>query len=138
MSLDYGGLLAEIKTVDAQESLNGGVLVLVTGNLIGKENVKRNFTQSFFLATQDKGYFVLNDIFRYVEEAGPLQGNQGLPNGTVAPPSPDQGIFWKHMSKVYKLIFIIFHFSYSSFACRGFFANRGTRFRTSQVSLRRR
>ncbi|ERN10065.1 ras GTPase-activating protein-binding protein 1 [Amborella trichopoda] len=80
LSLDYGNSRAEIKTVDAQESFNLGVLVLVTGYLTGKDNVRRNFTQSFFLAPQDKGYFVLNDVFRYVEENGQLEGNPGLVN----------------------------------------------------------
>jgi len=91
MSTDYDGLRAEIKTVDAQESLNSGVLVLVTGYLTGKDNVRRNFTQSFFLATQDKGYFVLNDMLRYVEEAD-QQGDQGLANDIVAPLPVEQGI----------------------------------------------
>ncbi|KAK1270807.1 hypothetical protein QJS04_geneDACA004492 [Acorus gramineus] len=68
LSMDYADYRAEIKTVDAQESLEGGVLVLVTGHLTGKDEVRRSFTQSFFLAPQDKGYFVLNDIFRYVED----------------------------------------------------------------------
>ncbi|KAK0576986.1 hypothetical protein LWI29_026261 [Acer saccharum] len=62
LSLDHEEFSAEITTVDAQESYNGSVLVLVTGNLTGKDNVRRRkFTQSFFLAPQDKGYFVLND-----------------------------------------------------------------------------
>ncbi|XVF32146.1 hypothetical protein REPUB_Repub17cG0056900 [Reevesia pubescens] len=69
LSLGYGEFTAEITTVDAQDSHNGGVLVLVTGYLTGKDKVKRKFTQSFFLAPQDKGYFVLNDVFRYVDDA---------------------------------------------------------------------
>ncbi|KAJ3697331.1 hypothetical protein LUZ61_001036 [Rhynchospora tenuis] len=57
---------AEIETVDAQESLSGGVIVLVTGHLTGRQDgVRREFTQTFFLAPQEKGYFVLNDLFRY-------------------------------------------------------------------------
>ena len=40
----------------------------MTGCLTGSDNLKRKFTQSFFLAPQDKGYFVLNDVFRYVDE----------------------------------------------------------------------
>ncbi|MQL84106.1 hypothetical protein Taro_016623 [Colocasia esculenta] len=56
----YNEYNSEIKTVDAQESYNNRVLVLVTGYLTGKDNIKKNFTQSF-LAPQDKGYFVLND-----------------------------------------------------------------------------
>ncbi|OVA07923.1 RNA recognition motif domain [Macleaya cordata] len=101
LSLEYSDYTAEIKTVDAQESLNGGVLVLVTGYLTGKDNVKRNFTQSFFLAPQDKGYFVLNDIFRYVEGVEYHEVNEGLANGVAAPlipeqesaPAPEQQVF---------------------------------------------
>lgn len=66
--MDYKNFKAEIKTADAQESYKGGVIVLVTGFLTGTDNVRRKFTQSFFLAPQDKGYFVLNDVFRYVDE----------------------------------------------------------------------
>ncbi|ONK56595.1 uncharacterized protein A4U43_C10F10490 [Asparagus officinalis] len=87
-STDDGGLMAEIKTVDAQESVDGGVLVLVTGYLTGKDNIRRNFTQSFFLATQDKGYFVLNDIRRYLDETDQQHGN--VANGAVAPCTIEQ------------------------------------------------
>ncbi|CAL9121453.1 unnamed protein product [Musa acuminata var. zebrina] len=78
--LSMGFVRAETKTVDAQESLGGGVTVLVTGHLTGEDNVKRDFTQSFFLALQDKGYYVLNDIFRFVEEVNHQQAQQGLAN----------------------------------------------------------
>ena len=43
-------------------------MVLVTGCLTGKDNMRRKFVQTFFLAPQDTGYYVLNDVFRYVEE----------------------------------------------------------------------
>nr|GMD20156.1 putative G3BP-like protein isoform X1 [Ipomoea batatas] len=69
VSLKYSDFSAEIKSVDSQESFNGGVSVLVTGYLTGKDNMIRNFSQSFFLAPQDRGYFVLNDMLRYVEFA---------------------------------------------------------------------
>ncbi|XP_023759207.1 nuclear transport factor 2 isoform X2 [Lactuca sativa] len=68
LSLNYEDMRAEIKSVDGQESLGGGVNVLVTGHLTGKDNIVRDFTQSFFLAPQDKGYFVLNDMFRYLDK----------------------------------------------------------------------
>ena len=29
---------------------------------------KRNFVQCFFLAVQERGYFVLNDCFRYISD----------------------------------------------------------------------
>ncbi|VFR00626.1 unnamed protein product [Cuscuta campestris] len=67
LSLNYADITVEIKTVDAQESFKGGVTVLVTGCLTGQDTPVRNFTQSFFLAPQDKGFFVLNDMFRYVK-----------------------------------------------------------------------
>jgi hypothetical protein len=87
MSLDYSDFKAEIKTVDSQESLMGGVLVMVSGSLSTKSTGKRNFTQTFFLAPQEKGYFVLNDIFRYLDEA-PLVSKPApsLPNGVAEPP----------------------------------------------------
>ncbi|MQL95759.1 hypothetical protein Taro_028432 [Colocasia esculenta] len=87
LSLEYSEYKSEIKTVDAQESYNNGVFVLVTGYLTGKDNVKKNFTQSFFLAPQDKGYFVLNDVFRYVDEADQQQQQQ--PENQVSTDVPE-------------------------------------------------
>ncbi|KAL8092797.1 hypothetical protein AgCh_034882 [Apium graveolens] len=69
MSRNYDEYKAEIKSVDAQESLSSGVHVLVTGYMTGKDNIERNFTQTFFLAPQNRGgYFVLNDMFQYVDK----------------------------------------------------------------------
>ncbi|KAE9460905.1 hypothetical protein C3L33_07266, partial [Rhododendron williamsianum] len=89
-SLKYGEFRAEIKSVDAQESYNGGVHVLVTGYLLGKDNMIQNFTQTFFLAPQEKGYFVLNDIFRYMEVIKHANGNQSSGNDIEAPLTPEQ------------------------------------------------
>lgn len=76
---------AEIKAVDAQESLCGGVTVLVMGHLTGRNGVSREFVQSFFLAPQEKGYFVLNDILRYVGEGGGDEGAEQQPLQQRAP-----------------------------------------------------
>lgn len=73
--------------MDAQESYGGGVLVLVTGFMIGEDNIKQKFTQCFFLAPQEKGYFVLNDVFRYVNE----DGIQGAAHDIESPISHDNG-----------------------------------------------
>ncbi|KAK9267032.1 hypothetical protein L1049_025301 [Liquidambar formosana] len=94
LSLNYEDYKAEIETADAQDSYNRGVIVLVTGCLTGKDNVRKNFTQTFFLAPQDKGYFVLNDVFRFVEENESLQTNSVAVNGInesvpSAPLTPD-------------------------------------------------
>ncbi|KAH9734241.1 nuclear transport factor 2 (NTF2) family protein [Citrus sinensis] len=67
LSLDYQNYQTEILTVDAQASYCKGVLVLVTGYMSGKTG-KRRFSQSFFLAPQENGFFVLNDIFRFVDD----------------------------------------------------------------------
>ncbi len=44
---------------------------------------KRSFVQTFFLAVQEKGYFVLNDLFRYLPEPQPVQ-----PPQLAATPAP--------------------------------------------------
>ncbi|XXG63425.1 hypothetical protein AAC387_Pa05g1622 [Persea americana] len=90
LSLDYKNLKAEIKTADAQESHMGGVTVLVTGYLTGMDNVRRPFAQSFFLAPQDKGYFVLNDVFRYMDECESVENSSTVANGVseTAPKAP--------------------------------------------------
>ncbi|KAI7985629.1 Nuclear transport factor 2 [Camellia lanceoleosa] len=80
LSLDYGNYKAEIKTAD--------------------DNVRKKFTQTFFLAPH---YFVLNDVFRYVEESESLEVinsvtvNNGINNNnaTMSPlpldPEPIRG-----------------------------------------------
>ncbi|KAI4296315.1 hypothetical protein L6164_036283 [Bauhinia variegata] len=68
LSLDSTSYSVEILSVDAQASYNDGVMVVVIGCLTGKDNRKRKFAQSFFLAPQAKGYFVSDDIFKYVDE----------------------------------------------------------------------
>lgn len=67
MSLKYTGI--EIRTAHALDSWNGGVLVMVSGyvQVKGFDN-KRKFVETFFLAPQEKGYFVLNDVFHFTDE----------------------------------------------------------------------
>lgn len=67
MSLSYARI--EIKTAQSLESWSGGVLVMVSGSVQVKDySRRRKFMQTFFLAPQEKGFFVLNDIFHFVEE----------------------------------------------------------------------
>ncbi|KAL6136632.1 hypothetical protein ACLB2K_061927 [Fragaria x ananassa] len=75
LSFDYKEYKAEIETADAQNSYKDGVTVLVTGCLTSKDNLKRKFAQSFFLAPQENGFFVLNDVFRYVEDGELLKNH---------------------------------------------------------------
>ncbi|XP_057957277.1 nuclear transport factor 2-like isoform X2 [Malania oleifera] len=66
MSLNFTGI--ELKTVQSLESWSGGVLVMVTGSVQMDTGNRRKFVQTFFLAPQEKGYFVLNDIFHFIDE----------------------------------------------------------------------
>lgn len=71
--MDFGKYLTEIKTADVVSSHNGGVLIVVTGSLTMADDVRQNFTQSFFLAPQEGGgYFLLNDIFRIMSKTSRL------------------------------------------------------------------
>ncbi|RWV94084.1 hypothetical protein BHE74_00038310 [Ensete ventricosum] len=82
MSLDFRNCFTEIKTIDSQLSYQNGVLIVVTGSFIGHENVKSKFAQSFFLAPQENGgYFVLNDVFRFLSETQPREMNHFLSDG---------------------------------------------------------
>lgn len=90
-SLNYEEYTAEIKTADAQESFEKGVIVLVTGCLTGKDNVGRKFTQTFFLAPQENGYFVLNDVFRYIEDNESSQSNN-VPVNIIDESAPEAAL----------------------------------------------
>lgn len=102
-SLDYGGIRAEIKAVDSQQSSTGSVLVMVTGSLFSESRGKRDFVQTFLLTPrertqQEKSYYVLNDMFRYLDgEVKPSQSVSPVANGNVEPPmdaniTSDQGL----------------------------------------------
>ena len=61
---------------------------------------KRTFVQIFYLAVQDKGYYVLNDIFRYMPDGvaygdslaeGAAPADAAQPNGYAAPPQIADG-----------------------------------------------
>ncbi|URE31071.1 Nuclear transport factor 2 (NTF2) domain [Musa troglodytarum] len=89
MSMDLCTL--EIKAVHSQESFGGGMMVLVTGFLTRVDNVKRDFVQSFFLAPQERGYYVLNDILMHAGKVTPQLENKGLTNGVSSPVVPEHG-----------------------------------------------
>ncbi|KAD5317391.1 hypothetical protein E3N88_17337 [Mikania micrantha] len=90
LSLNYGESKAEIRSVDAQHSLDGGVNVLVTGYLTGNNNISQSFVQSFLLAPQEKGYFVLNDMFRYIENANHNEEGNAPSEDVLYPANSEQ------------------------------------------------
>lgn len=76
MSLNFTAI--EIKTINSLDSWNGGILVVISGSVKVKDyGVRRNFIQTFFLAPQEKGYFVLNDVFQYIGDE-PIYHQQHL------------------------------------------------------------
>uniref|UniRef100_A0A6N2M7U3 RRM domain-containing protein n=1 Tax=Salix viminalis TaxID=40686 RepID=A0A6N2M7U3_SALVM len=93
LSLDYKNCAVEIQTVDSQESYENAVMVLVTGFFAGKDFDRKKFTQAFFLVPQDNGrrYFVLNDVFRYVEESEnkKISDADNIASPTPVTPSPE-------------------------------------------------
>ncbi|XP_013598849.1 PREDICTED: putative G3BP-like protein isoform X1 [Brassica oleracea var. oleracea] len=69
---------AKITSYHTQESHSGGFIVLVTGWFTLKDAPKRKFTQTFFLAPQENGYYVLNDILRFDNGPEALDGDGSL------------------------------------------------------------
>lgn len=72
-----------IHSVDAQSSANGGIIIQVIGEMSNQNEPWRKFVQTFFLAEQPNGYFVLNDIFRFLKEET-VEGDELSDAGEVA------------------------------------------------------
>ncbi|KAJ4884243.1 Nuclear transport factor 2 (NTF2) family protein with RNA binding (RRM-RBD-RNP motifs) domain [Raphanus sativus] len=68
LSSYYDGFTFNVLSVDSQSSLGDGLFIMVVGFLTGKDNLKRKFSQAFYLARQTGGYVVVNDIQRFVGE----------------------------------------------------------------------
>ncbi|TPX53106.1 hypothetical protein SeMB42_g01004 [Synchytrium endobioticum] len=57
----------KLSNIDSQTS-SDGVLLQVLGEMSNQGGPAHKFAQTFFLARQTNGYFVLNDIFRFLKE----------------------------------------------------------------------
>jgi len=57
-----------VSNVDSQASASNGIIVQVLGEMSNKGSASHKFAQTFFLAEQPNGYYVLNDIFRFLKE----------------------------------------------------------------------
>ncbi|KAH9941156.1 uncharacterized protein BXZ73DRAFT_41982 [Epithele typhae] len=83
-----------IHSVDAQSSANGGIIIQVIGEMSNKGEAWRKFVQTFFLAEQPNGYYVLNDIFRFLKEESVEEGEEleeeaplvSVPSSPTPPP----------------------------------------------------
>nr|XP_009397546.1 PREDICTED: putative G3BP-like protein isoform X2 [Musa acuminata subsp. malaccensis] len=54
--------------VSSMARFDGTATETATGMVLKEYSVRRKFVETFFLAPQEKGYFVLNDIFHLLEE----------------------------------------------------------------------
>ncbi|KAL0074280.1 hypothetical protein J3Q64DRAFT_1853004 [Phycomyces blakesleeanus] len=66
--LNFEGCKVLVTQVDTQMSVSNGILIQVLGEMSNKDGSSQKFSQTFFLATQHKGYYVLNDIFRFLKD----------------------------------------------------------------------
>ena len=78
-----------VSNVDSQDSYDN-IVVQVIGEMSLKAAPHRKFTQTFVLAQQPNGYFVLNDIFRYLIE----EDEEEYPEEEAAEPglTPEQPV----------------------------------------------
>ncbi|ORY83998.1 NTF2-like protein [Neocallimastix californiae] len=66
--IDYKECRVVVSNVDSQPSNNGGIIVQVLGEMLNRDEQAIKFAQTFFLAVQQNGYYVLNDIFRNLKD----------------------------------------------------------------------
>lgn len=57
----------EVTSVISQDSQGGSVIVGFGGYFTLNERPARNFIQTFFLAPQEPGYYVFNDVFNFID-----------------------------------------------------------------------
>ncbi|GAA5990968.1 hypothetical protein JCM10908_000103 [Rhodotorula pacifica] len=88
MSLQFEDCKVYISNVDSQSSAEGGIIVQVIGEMSNANGPWRKFAQTFFLAGQHNGYFVLNDICRYIKEEGDEGTEAFIPARPDSPAEP--------------------------------------------------
>lgn len=84
--LDFCDTKVRVLNVDSQASYEN-ILVTVIGEISTRSQPSRKFTQTFVLAKQPNGYFVLNDIFRYLADEDE-EFVSGEPQAQPAPEAP--------------------------------------------------
>ncbi|KAI7890500.1 uncharacterized protein EV154DRAFT_421912, partial [Mucor mucedo] len=66
--LEFDNCKVLVTQVDSQLSANDGILVSVLGEMSNKGKPSQKFAETFFLAPQLNGYYILNNTFRYLKE----------------------------------------------------------------------
>ncbi|KAJ5099289.1 hypothetical protein N7532_006290 [Penicillium argentinense] len=78
-----------VLNVDSQESFDN-ILVTVIGEISNQGKPSCKFTQTFVLAEQPNGYYVLNDIFRYLADEEELVNEEEEATPAVEAPKPEE------------------------------------------------
>ncbi|CAH8363875.1 unnamed protein product [Eruca vesicaria subsp. sativa] len=73
LTCEYKGTTYDVLSVDSQRSLQDGILIVVIGLLTGNDNLKRKFSQTFYLALQGNVHVVVNDMYRFVDDESSAQ-----------------------------------------------------------------
>ncbi|KAI8843327.1 hypothetical protein BJ741DRAFT_704569 [Chytriomyces cf. hyalinus JEL632] len=68
LELDFQDCKVLVSHVDSQRSFNGCIVTMVLGEMSNRGGVSHKFCQCFVLAEQPSGYFVFNDMFRFLKE----------------------------------------------------------------------
>ena len=76
-----------VTNVDSQES-GRDIVVQVIGEMSNKNMPHRKFVQTFVLAEQPNGYYVLNDIFRYILDEDEEEAEEAQPDTPVEETQP--------------------------------------------------
>ncbi|OLL21699.1 putative G3BP-like protein [Neolecta irregularis DAH-3] len=74
--LDFRDCKVMVSNVDCQASANNGIVIMVLGEMSNNGGPSQKFVQTFFLAEQPKGYYVLNDIFRFLNEESDSEASE--------------------------------------------------------------
>lgn len=82
--LDFQDCKVRVSNVDSQASYDN-IVIQVIGETSNKSAELKKFVQTFVLAQQPTGYFVLNDIFRYINEEGDEEQVEATQEESAAP-----------------------------------------------------
>ncbi|BDD59172.1 hypothetical protein MPDQ_001964 [Monascus purpureus] len=81
--LDFHDCKVRVLNVDSQASFEN-ILISVIGEISNRSEPSRKFVQTFVLAEQPNGYYVLNDIFRYLVDEEELVPEEPVPADETA------------------------------------------------------
>jgi hypothetical protein len=92
--LDFKDTKVRVTNVDSQGS-DANIVIQVIGEISNQGQPHRRFVQTFVLAEQTNGYFVLNDVFRYLAEDPEEEDDQqesAAPTNSVTEPAPTAAV----------------------------------------------